>query len=311
MSTTESERPLDAVGVAGAIFCCVLWGGNAVAVKYSVPDLPPFGCAALRFTLGLPLIALACRLTGQSLWPKRDAWSLLLWNAAVTVIQIGSFNWGTGHSQAGRSSIFINVHPLIVAPLAWIFLREPMGWRGGLGLFSAAAGVFTLLSERGTTEPHLLGDLVVLASGAIFGLQTILQKKTFPKIAPATLLFSQSVLAIPIFFLVSGCTEGFATYRFTRNASLGVLYQGVAVSGVCFTTWMLLLKRYPAGRLATLAFLTPFFGVGLGSIMRGEKLTSPLLIGGAMVAFGIYLVASDRTVRQMPSDILLPGEDAL
>jgi drug/metabolite transporter (DMT)-like permease len=312
MSTTDDEHSLDTLGVLGAVFCCALWGGNAVAVKFSVPDLPPFGCAAFRFALGLPLIALGCRLTGQSFWPRRDAWSLLLLNATVTVIQIASFNWGTGHSQAGRSSIFINVHPLIVAPLAWAFLREPMGWRGGFGLLSAAVGVLTLLSERnGVSRSNLIGDLVVLASGTIFGVQTILQKKTFPKIAPATLLFGQTVLAIPIFLLVSGLIEGFGTYRFTPNACLGILYQGLAVSGLCFTVWMLLLKRYPAGKLATLAFLTPFFGVGLGGMMRGERLTLSLLAGGGLVALGIYMVASDRTVRHIPSDILLPGEDAL
>jgi drug/metabolite transporter (DMT)-like permease len=312
MSTTDAERPLDALGIAGAVFCCALWGGNAVAVKFSVPDLPPFGCASFRFALGLPLIAIGCRMSGQPLWPKRDAWLLLLLNAAVTVIQIGSFNWGTEHSQAGRSSIFINVHPLIVAPLAWAFLREPMGWRGGLGLLSAAGGVVVLLSEKAAgSGPHLIGDLVVLASGLIFGAQTILQKKTFPVIPPATLLFSQSVLAIPIFLAVSGLGEGFSTYRFTTDAMLGVLYQGLAVSGICFTVWMLLLKRYPAGKLATLAFLTPFFGVGLGNLMRGERLTLALIGGGVLVAIGIYLVASDRTVRHVPADILLPGEDAL
>jgi len=313
MSTTDTERPLDALGIAGAVLCCALWGGNAVAVKYAVPDFPPFGCASFRFALALPLIALGCRISGQPLWPKPETWLLLLLNAAVTVIQIGTYNWGTGHSQAGRSSIFINVHPLVVAPLAWAFLREPMGWRGGLGLGAAAGGVVVLLSEKtgGTTSSYLIGDLVVLFSGVVFGAQTILQKKTFPRIPPATLLFGQTFLAIPIFVLVSGVAEGFSTYRFTAHATLGVLYQGFAVSGVCFTIWMLLLKRYPAGKLATLAFLTPFFGVALGGLMRGEQLTIALLGGGALVAIGIYLVSSDHTARHLPADILLPGEDAL
>jgi drug/metabolite transporter (DMT)-like permease len=311
MVEVNEERPLDALGVGGAVLCCALWGGNAVAVKFAIPDLPPFGCAALRFILCLPVIALVCRWIGQDLCPKRNTWWLLGANALITVVQIGTFNWGTSQSQAGRSSIFINVHPLIVAPLAWVFLGEGMGWRAGLGLLSAAGGVATLLGEKLQVGGGLVGDVVVLTSGVIFGLQTILQKKTFPYIAPATLLFSQSVLAIPLFLAYSAVVEGFGNYHFTRQAQIGVLYQGLAVSGVCFTTWMLLLKRYPAGRLATLAFLTPFFGVGLASLMRGEALTWPLLGGGVLVGFGIYLVASDRTARRMPSDLLLPGEDAL
>ena len=73
---------------------------------------------------------------------------------------------------------------------------------------------------------------------------------------------------------------------------------------------MTLLRRYPAGRLATVAFLTPLFGVGLGNLMRGEALTPALLAGGGLVGLGIFLVASDRTARHAPPDLGLPGEDA-
>jgi drug/metabolite transporter (DMT)-like permease len=303
------DRPLDFTGLAGMVLCCALWGGNAVAVKFAVPDLPPFGCAAFRFVIGLPLIAVACRLAGSPLWPGRSLWWLLGMHAVLTVVQIGTFNWGTSHSQAGRSSIFINVHPLVVAPLAWFFLGERMGRRGWLGLLAAFGGVTVLLGERLRAGGAIAGDLVVLLAGVIFGVQTIVQKKTFPLIPPATLLFAQSVLAIPLFLGWSGLVEGFSNYQWTRPAIWGVLYQGLAVSGVCFATWMVLLKHYPAGRLATIAFLTPLFGVVFGNLTRGEAVTSSLMAGGGLVGSGIYLVASERTCQE--PDLIVPGEDAL
>ena len=79
---------------------------------------------------------------------------------------------------------------------------------------------------------------------------------------------------------------------------------------------MSLLRRYPAGRLATIAFLTPIFGVGLGSLMRGEALTVSLLIGGGLVGLGIFLVSADKTTNPLPAPERvepttgLPGEDA-
>lgn len=308
---TAEDRPLDVIGLSGMILCCALWGGNAVAVKYAVTDLPPVGCAAIRFVIGLPVIAFVCRRAGSPLWPRLSLSWLLALHALLTVAQIGTFNWGTSLSQAGRSSVFINVHPLVVAPLAWAFLGERMGGRGWLGLLAAALGVAILLGERVNGPQGIAGDLVVLMSGAIFGVQTIVQKKTFPLIPPATLLFAQSVLAVPLFFALSGSAEGFSSYHFTQRALWGVLYQGLAVSGVCFVTWMILLKHYPAGRLATIAFLTPLFGVGFGNIMRGEPLTWPLLVGGSLVGYGIYLVASERTQKGQEPDLILPGEDAL
>ncbi len=305
-----ASRPLDARGLAGAVVCCALWGGNAVAVKFSIPDLPPFGCAAIRFLIALPILGVACWRIGPRPVIARRLWGLVVLHALMTAIQIGTFNWGTSHSEAGRSSVFINVHPLIVAPLAGIWFGERLGSRGWLGLASAVAGVALLLWEPLSRGGGLVGDLVVLGSGVLFAFQTLAQKRTFPLIPPMTLLLFQTVLAIPLIFGVSACFEGIGGYQLTPQAIWGVIYQGLAVSGVCFSLWMLLLRRYPAGRLAALAFLTPLFGVGLGHLTRHEPLTWPLVGGGILVGMGIYLVASDRTAHALPPDLALPGEDA-
>ena len=150
-------------------------------------------------------------------------------------------------------------------------MHEKLGWCSVLGLVAAAFGVGLVLSSSiGGAPGFFAGDLVVLASGGIFAVQTILQKLTFPKIPPATLLLNQSILACPLFFLFSGTFEGFANYHFSRNVVLALAYQGVAVSGVCFSIWMLLLKRYPAGQLATIAFITPMFERGIRPMAQGR-----------------------------------------
>jgi drug/metabolite transporter (DMT)-like permease len=304
---------MDLAGVAGAVVCCMLWGGNAVAVKVAIPALPPLGCAAIRFALCVPMVALVCRVRGQRFSVPRPLWRLIAVHAVLTVAQIGTFNWGTAHSEAGRASVFINVHPLIVAPMAWVVLGERLGARGIAGLGAAVAGVIVLLAEpylRGAGS-GLTGDLVVLVSGIIFGIQTIAQKLTFPRVAPLTLAFAQAVLAVPLAAACSLAFEGVGQFHPTRVAVWGVLYQGLAVSGCGFALWMVLLRTYPAGRLAMLAFLSPLFGVGLGHIMRGEALTASVVTGGCLVGLGIYLVASDRAAHRIEPDIALPGEDAL
>jgi drug/metabolite transporter (DMT)-like permease len=311
MPESAPKSRLDPAGVLGMVFCCVLWGGNAVAVKFSVPAIPPFGCAAFRFCLALPVFAWLCKRYDQPLFPpRRLAWLLLL-NAAFTLAQIGSFQWGTGLSKAGRASVFINIHPLVVAPLAWLVLGEHMGARGVLGLLAAAGGVVVLLARSFeaagpvSSPSEMLGDSIVLLSGITFGLQTIAQKLTFPKIPPLTLLFSQTFVAMPIFFALSARLEGSETYRFTPESVGGLLFQGLFASALCYSLWFSLLTRYPAGRLATLAFLSPFFGVGFSVLLKGEPLTASLGIGGALVALGIYLVASARA--ETPAPRPLPG----
>ncbi|MDB5350869.1 MAG: protein of unknown function transrane [Planctomycetota bacterium] len=311
MSHSTPPRRLDLPGALIMVVCCAFWGGNAVAVKFATPDIPPFGVAGFRFLLSLPILAVVCRLSGQPMWVRREHWPLLLGHALITVLQIGTFNLGTSHSAAGRSSIFINVHPLIVAPLAWMLLGERMGGLGILGLGSAAAGVGLVLSSSfGGGDTYLGGDLVVLASGIIFAVQTVLQKMTFSRIAPATLLWNQSLLAIPLFFLYSGTFEGFENYHFSMQVVLALIYQGIAVSGFCFSVWLLLLGRYPAAQLATVAFVTPMFGVAAGHWLKQEPLSLQLVLGGVLVGVGIYMTASDRAEHVPTDEVMLPGDDA-
>jgi drug/metabolite transporter (DMT)-like permease len=296
MPEQSTSQSLDAAGLSAATLCCLLWGGNAVAVKYAISDagLPPIGGAGLRFLISLPMVALVSWKVGATWRVDRRYWWLLGVHGLLTTVQIGSYNWGTSLSEAGRSSVFINIHPLIVAPLAWLLLGEQLGWRGVSGLLAAASGVAVMLAGPLMLGGGLIGDVVVLASGVIFAIQAIAQKKTFPIIPPTTLLIAQSALAVPLSFAYSAIFEGGSSYHFTPEAVWGVIYQGLFVSGVAFAIWMILLRRYPAGRLVSVAFLTPLFGIALGTMMRGEPFTWPLALGGCLVGAGIYLVAGDK-----------------
>lgn len=70
----------------------------------------------MRFMAALPVVAWVCYRGGTGFGVPRQLWPLLVLNAAMTAVQIATFNWGTSQSEAGRSSVFINVHPLITAP---------------------------------------------------------------------------------------------------------------------------------------------------------------------------------------------------
>ncbi len=301
LAMAAPEPPLsriDASGLGVALLCCLFWGGNAVAAKLTVSPahLPPIGASGFRFLLSLPVVAWVGYKVGASVRVAWRDWWLIGVHGCLAAIQIGSFNWGTSLSEAGRSSVFINIHPLVVAPLAWLLLGERLGLRGVLGLASAAVGVAILLAKPilAGGGSGLTGDLIVLGSGVVFGLQTIAQKKTFPIIPPTTLLLLQSMVAIPLSFGFSFLVEGPTRYHFNPTALAGIFYQGFVVSGLTFSLWMILLRRYYAGQLAAVSFMTPLFGIALGTLIRHEPITPPLMIGSAAVGLGIYLAATDR-----------------
>jgi drug/metabolite transporter (DMT)-like permease len=245
--------------------------------------------------LSLALIALWCRIEGTSLRLTRDQIWPVVNNALLVFVQMAAFNWGTQHTHAGRATVFINVHPFVVTPLAWLLLSEPIGWRGVVGLLMAGAGVALLFNQPGyTSGASLVGDLAVLVSGGLIGVMMIYQKKLLRRMRPNHLLFWHLALSLPLFFGYSLAVEGLQSYEFSFEAVAGLAYQSLLVSGFCFIAWMSLLRRYPANQLAAFGFLTPFFGIASARVFRGEPIPLSLLGGCALVGCGLYLVTRPK-----------------
>jgi drug/metabolite transporter (DMT)-like permease len=291
ISESEELGRLNLPAALLVVLCCALWGGNSVAVKFTVAHIPPIGCAGIRFFLSVGLIAVWCRIEGTSLRLTREQIWPVVSNALLLFFQMAAFNWGTHQTHAGRASVFINVHPFVVAPLSWLLLGEPIGWRGIVGLVLAGSGVAMLFDQPGyTSGASLVGDLAVLVSGALIGVMMIYQKGLLRRMRPNHLLFWHLALSLPLFFGYSAILEGFESYRFNRESVIGLVYQSVLVSGFCFITWMSLLRRYPANQLAAFGFLTPFFGIGSAHLLLGEPMAPSLVLGCVLVGWGLYLV---------------------
>ena len=69
MTTSEQllrsrSRPLDAGAASLIVLMCLLWGLNQVAIKFGLPDVPPFIQAVIRSTGGLLIVLGWVRLRG-------------------------------------------------------------------------------------------------------------------------------------------------------------------------------------------------------------------------------------------------------
>ena len=285
------SRPIDALGVAVSLFCCLLWAGNSVAIKFTVPPVPPFACAGLRFTLALPLIWLACRYEGDRLWVPWRYWPLLLLGGVFNFAQIGSFTVGTSWTDAGRATTLINVHPLVVAPLSMVVLGERLPLRALIGAGLAVIGVAVVLSDSVSVSTGLMaGDLVVLASGLFLGIYIVYQKLCLRWIRPLPYLFWNLALSVPCFAAATLLTEQLPEGPIPTHALVGLAYQAFVVSAGGFVLWMWLLRRYAVTVLSVFGLTTPVMGVLLGHVLRDEPLTAGLLVGGALLICGLYLV---------------------
>ncbi|MDE2817205.1 MAG: EamA family transporter, partial [Chloroflexota bacterium] len=63
-SPQESNRNPDASIIALVLLLALLWGGNSVAIKIGLQDIPPLALAGFRFIIGLIAV------TGWALWQR-------------------------------------------------------------------------------------------------------------------------------------------------------------------------------------------------------------------------------------------------
>ena len=292
------------MAAALATLCAVLWGGLAVAVRFTQDDIPPLATAGLRFAIATALLAATVACQGGSLAIAGRQLAAVLPVGLLLFVQIGSFHFGMARTNSAHGSVLIGSYPVFVALVAHFALRgdrlSPMKL---LGLLVAFAGLLAVLAAGATSSSvtsaadavTLGGDAIVLGSSFLIGVNTVASKRALVVVGVPQLLFWSNLLAMALFFTSSFLVERNVAWRFTPDALWGLAYQGVVVAWLCFLIWTALLRHHRASQVAVFGFAQPLCGMLFGAWFRGDALTLELGFGALAVAAGIVLVTrADR-----------------
>lgn len=231
------------------------------------------------------------RVTFAQLNP-RDRRLLLVRSAAEALAAYFFFNALFNMPLANVTAI-LQVVPLAVALAAWMFLREPLGWRRLSAILVGFCGVL----------------LIVRPGGADFGLPSVfalltvvmvtirdLSTRVMAKNVPSSLVACTTALGVTIFGLVGAVTE---TWVVPSPVAWGWLAGTVVFSFIGYYLIVL------AMRTGELTFVAPFRYAGLlsalmlGWLVLDEWPDSLTFVGGAVVVItGIYTLYRERQHKQ-------------
>ena len=211
-------------------------------------------------------------------------------------------------TSASRAVVFLYTAPFFVALGSFRFLGERLGraqW-GGLALSFAGVALAIGIPQANVDGKVLLGDLMVVGGGMLWGATTVVAKGTRLRFAPAEkALGYQVAMSIPILgtaALVSG-------ERLTQVPGPFVLslmaYQSIWVVGTTFTLWFALVKTYSASKLSAFTFITPLFGVVASYFILHDALTLAFGAAAVLVIAGLFLVNRPNRMAVAPTDPLL------
>src|SRR5215469_178166 len=292
--SVAAARPLDLAAAAVMVGLCVSWGGNQVAVKLALPDIPPLIQGVVRSAAAALIVLAWARRRGVRL-SDRDG-TLRAGTAAglLFALEFILLYRGLLLTTASRAALLLYTAPLFVALGAfWLLPAERFGTAQWLGLMLAFGGVATALGVPQSIggASTLFGDLLIVAAAVAWGATTLVIKATALARAPfeKTLLY-QLVVSAPLMGIAAAVFGEHPSPTPSAVALGALVYQTVWVVGITYLVWFALITRYSASRLAAFTFLTPVFGVAAGHLMLGEPLTPSLLLALALVAGGLVLV---------------------
>ncbi len=289
----SAGRPLSAGAIALMLMLCLSWGFNQIAVKLVLADVPPMLQALIRSTGALPVLLTIGWWRGVkffardgTLWPGLSA-------GIIFGIEFVLIYRGLLLTSASRAVVFLYTAPFFVALGSYSFLGERLRasqW-GGLGLSFAGVALAIGVPQPNVDADVLLGDLLIVAGGALWAATTLLVKATSLLKAPAEKgLGYQVAMSIPILALAAWISGERLTHMPSLLSVSLLAYQAFWVVGLTFLLWFALIKTYSASKLSAFTFITPLFGVVASYFILHDTLTITFGFAALLVIAGLYLV---------------------
>jgi drug/metabolite transporter (DMT)-like permease len=304
----SAGRPLSPGAVAWMLMLCLSWGFNQIAVKLTLPDVPPMLQAMIRSAGALPVLLLIARLRGVRMFERDGTLGAGLFAGLLFGLEFVLLFHGLKLTSASRAVVFLYTAPFFVALGSYQFLGERLRasqW-GGLGLSFAGVALAIGVPQANVDARVLLGDLLVVGAGALWAATTLVVKATsLLRAPPEKALGYQVAVSVPILGLAAWIW-GETLTRVPGPLALSLMaYQAIWVVGLTFLIWFALVKTYSASKLSAFSFITPLFGVVASYVIMDDTLTPIFGVAALLVMAGLYLVNRPDPVVVVPADPLL------
>ncbi|MFH1843925.1 MAG: DMT family transporter [bacterium] len=290
---TTDAPPTSAWPVRSALLAVqILFGVHYLASKWIVREMEPAAWACLRVVCSLVVLA-AIAWLGRRRWPsRRDTWLLGFSALFGIVLNQALFLEGISRTSVGHASLICSQIPLFALLFALLLRQESFTLRKIVGFALGMVGVFVLLEvDRFRLENEfLMGDLLVLANSAAYGLFLVLSRPVMVRndpLAATTVVFGFGAVGMLIYGLddlLHADLGGLST-----PVVSGMVY---SVLGATVLTYFLnywALKRAVATRVALYIFLQPVVAALLGVLVEGEAVTGRFLVATGLVFCGLCL----------------------
>lgn len=273
----------------------VCFGGTWPAGKLAVEEASPFTVAAARFTIASALLALWVRLAhGPIRWPSRANLPLVLALGATAVAGYNVFFlYGLELAPASDGAIIVpGFAPVFTVLLGWAVLRERVARTAVVGLALAFAGLVAVVGPSGSIDSERLAGAALFVTGAFcWGIYLLIGRPAIARFGAVTATLYATATGTLMLIPFSLAEQGWGDLsKASWDGWAPILYLGVFGTVLAFVLFYEGVKRIGPARAAAFAMLVPIFGVLSSVVLLGEEVGVNLLLGGAAIIAGLWLI---------------------
>ncbi len=292
------SRRSSAVAMMEVMCTVIIWGATFVATKIALQEVSPATVVWLRFAMGVAVLGVAVLMRREFALPslREIGYFALLGFIGVALHQWLQSN-GLITAQATTTAWIVATIPVFVTLLGWLVLKERPSAVQFAGMGLAAIGVLMIVSKGDLAGLFgggigTRGDLLILASAPNWAIYTILSRRELQRHPAARMMF---YVMLAGWLFVSVWAIGFGPgLSEVRNLDwrgwAAITGLGILGSGLAYITYYDALQTLPASQLAVFLNVEPMVTTLLAAPLLGEPITGLVVLGGAIIILGIYLV---------------------
>ena len=282
--------------VAGLVLGTMCWGGNSVAGRLSVGEIPPVALSFWRWTCAFIILI---TISWGDVWRlRRKIWQHKKQLMPLALLSITSFN--TLLYLSAQSTLAVNIAliqtalPVFAISLSISLLNEKPTINQLLGGAIAIPGLLLIFSQGQLNNLLALkfgkGDLIMFFAVFCWGLYTVLLRRyhlPFKGIHLLTVLVGLGVtMLFPVYLWEYSIKGGFELNP--RNAGL-LSYVVLFASLVAYLCWNNGVRVLGASKASMFNFLIPVFAAAIAIPVLGEPLHAYHLFAAVFIFSGLWL----------------------
>ncbi len=283
-------------GVAYALTAAVLFGASIPLSKLLLSSVEPWmlsGLLDLGAGAGLAGLQFCRNLWGfpgsETGLRREDLPWMIAAIAAGGVFGTLLLILGLVRIDAATGSLLLNLEGIGAMAIAWIVFREKANRRIVLGALAIVAGA-AVLSWPGQGVALDFGAVLVAGACLAWAIDNNIVRK-ISACDPTQITIVRGLAAGTIILVLA----------FARGATLpaapfiaAALALGFVGYGISWALIVLSLRHLGTARTAAYFSTTPFIGAAVAVALLGEPVSTPLVIGGLLMAVGIWIHATEK-----------------